>query len=348
MCRSTLALLGIALVLAACSGRGAQTDSASSGASRGGASGNTLIAYNAGSLARPLRAALDSFATPRGITIEQENAGSLETARKLTDLHKIPDIIALADYEVFPELLIPSQLTWYVQFARNRMVLAYTDKSRFANEINGDNWWRILQRPGVQVGRSDPNLDPNGYRTLLTMQLAARYYKQPQLYDRLLAAAPPRNVRPKEVDLVGLLQAGELDYIWSYESVAQGANLEYVTLPEQIDMGNPADSAFYAQATTRVQGKSVGDTLVVHGQPIVYGISIPTHALHRALAEQFLAWMLSSDGQRVLGAAKLDVLEHPVLVGTGAPAAITAVTGTTSVSSAAMTPVSKTTPASER
>ena len=136
MCRSTLALLGIVLVLAACSGRGAQTDSASSAASRGAATGNTLIAYNAGSLARPLRAALDSFTTPRGITIEQENAGSLETARKLTDLHKIPDIVALADYEVFPELLMPSQLTWYVQFARNRMVLAYTDKSRFANEIN--------------------------------------------------------------------------------------------------------------------------------------------------------------------------------------------------------------------
>ncbi|HEX6966790.1 MAG TPA: tungstate ABC transporter substrate-binding protein WtpA [Gemmatimonadaceae bacterium] len=334
-CRSARALLGVVLLLAACSGRDARRTVASSAASHGRDAGTTLVVFNAGSLARPLRAALDSFAAPRGITIEQENAGSLETARKLTDLHKIPDIVALADYEVFPELLMPGQLTWYVQFARNRMVIAYTDKSRFANEITSDNWWRILQRPGVQVGRSDPNLDPNGYRTLLTMQLAARYYKRPQLYERLLAAAPPRNVRPKEVDLVGLVQAGELDYIWSYESVAQGANLKFVTLPEQIDMSTPADSASYAQATTRVQGKSVGDTIVVHGQPIVYGVSIPTHAPHRALAEQFLAWMLSRDGQRVLREAKLDALEHPVLVGTGAPAAITAVTAAAAVSSGA-------------
>jgi molybdate/tungstate transport system substrate-binding protein len=180
----------------------------------------------------------------------------------------------------------------------------------------------------VQVGRSDPNLDPNGYRTLLTLQLAERYYKQPRLYDRLLAASPARNVRPKEVDLVGLVQAGELDYIWSYESVAQGANLRFVTLPEEIDLSNPADSSTYAQATTRVRGSGVGDTIVVHGQPIVYGISIPTKAPHRAVAEHFLAWMLSSDGQRVIKAAKLDALEHPVLVGTGAPAAIAAVTTT--------------------
>lgn len=320
MHRSPLALLGAAILLTACSGHETRQGASAAGDEA------TIIAYNAGSIARPLRAALDSFTTSRHIRIEQESAGSLETARKLTDLHKIPDIIALADYEVFPALLMPSQLSWYVQFARNRMVLAYTDKSRFANEIDTDNWWRILQRPGVQVGRSDPNLDPNGYRTLLTMQLAAKFYEQPQLYDRLLAASPARNVRPKEVDLVGLVQAGELDYIWSYESVAQGANLRYVTLPEQIDLSSPADSAHYAQAVTRVRGSGVGDTLVVHGQPIVYGISIPTQAPHRAVAEQFLAWMLSSDGQRVVRAAKLDALEHPVLIGTGAPAAITAVT----------------------
>src|SRR5690348_4529140 len=122
---------------------------------------------------------------------------------------------------------------------------------------------------------------------------------------------------------------------WTGDWSSDVCSSDLVTLPEQIDMSNPSDSAFYAQATTRVQGKSVGDTLVVHGQPIVYGISIPTNAPHGALAEQFLAWMLSSDGQRVLDAAKLDVLEHPVLVGTGAPAAITAVARTTTVSSVA-------------
>jgi len=43
-----------------------------------------LVVYNAGSLARPLRAALDTFAARERVRIEQESAGSLESARKLT------------------------------------------------------------------------------------------------------------------------------------------------------------------------------------------------------------------------------------------------------------------------
>ena len=66
-----------------------------------------LVVFNAGSLARPLRAALDTFAAREGVRVEQEQAGSLETARKLTELGRIPDVIALADYEVFPQLLVP-------------------------------------------------------------------------------------------------------------------------------------------------------------------------------------------------------------------------------------------------
>lgn len=281
-----------------------------------------LIVFNAGSLARPLRAALDSFALGAHVAIEQENAGSLETARKLTELHRIPDVIALADYEVFPQLLMPGQVTWYAQFARNRMVLAYTPRSRFAAEITPANWWQVVQRPGVQMGRADPNLDPNGYRTLLTMQLAQRYYRQPGLFDRLLAAAPARNVRPKEADLVGILQAGELDYIWSYESLARAAGLRWVTLPDSIDLGSPSDTAFYAEATVRVAGRTPRDTVVFRGQPIVYGLSIPTHAPHAALAARFVAFLFSDAGKRILRGARLDALAEPVLVGTGVPAGI--------------------------
>lgn len=294
------------------------------GCAGGGPAGETLVVYNAGSLARPLRAALDTFAVRAQVRIDQESAGSLETARKLTELHKIPDVIALADFEVFPQLLMPGQVQWYVQFARNRMTIAYTARSRFAGEMTGANWWRVLLRNGVQVGRADPNLDPNGYRTLLSMQLAEKLYRQPGLYQRLLAAAPARNMRPKEADLVAVLQAGELDYIWSYESLAQAAGLDYVNLPDSVDLGSPADSSFYARAAVSVVGRTPGDTIVFHGQPIVYGLSIPTAAPHPKLAERFLSFLLSADGRRVLRAARLDALEAPVLVGTGAPPAVAA------------------------
>ena len=280
-----------------------------------------LVVFNAGSLARPIRAALDTFATRHRVTIEQESAGSLESARKLTELDKIPDVIALADREIFPRLLVPSYMDWYAHFARNRMVVAFTDGSRHASAISPENWWRVLQRSDVEVGRSDPNLDPNGYRTLLVLQLAERRYGEPGLGDRLLARSPARNVRPKEADLVGLLQAGELDYIWSYESMAQAAGLRYVQLPPAIDLGDPSRAEEYGAASVRVAGRTPGDTLVFHGEPIVYALSIPRAAPHRELAETFVAWLLSPDGQRVLRAARLDALESPEIIG-DVPAAL--------------------------
>ena len=273
------------------------------------------MVFNAGSLALPLRAALDSFAAREHVTIEQENAGSLETARKLTELGKLPDIVAVADYEVIPLLLIPSHATWYAKFARNRMVLAYERRSRGAAEINTNNWWQVVTRPGVQVGRADPSLDPNGYRTLLVWQLAEQFYKQPGLARRLLATAPPSNVRPKEADLVGLLQAGELDYIWSYESIAQGVGVPYVTLAEEIDLSTSADSAAYSVASVRVAGKTPRDSVTMRGQPIVYAFTVPTQAPHPQIARKFADYLGSPDGKRVMRRAKLDVLDTFQIVG---------------------------------
>ncbi|MBW7933081.1 MAG: extracellular solute-binding protein [Gemmatimonadaceae bacterium] len=281
----------------------------------------TIVAFNAGSLARPLRAALDSFALREGVTVLQESAGSLESARKLTELGKIPDILALADEDVFPQLLMPAHTSWYARFAHNRMVLAHTHSSRGAVEITGDNWWQVLQRPGVETGRSDPELDPNGYRTLLVLQLAERHYGKPGLAKQLLAAMPARNVRPKEADLVGLLQAGEFDYIWSYESMAVNLGLPFVTLPAAIDLSSPAESTFYAQARVRVRGKGT-DSVEFRGRPIVYALSIPVGAPHPAIAEQFVRYLFSADGRRVLRQQGLDAFESPVIVGAGAPATL--------------------------
>jgi len=289
-----------------------------------GAGARNIVVYTAASVAIPLRAALDTFAAHEQVTVQQENGGSLDIARKLTELHQIPDVVVLADYNVFPKLLMPEQTTWYADFARNRMVLAFTDKSKFASEVDSANWPKILERPGVQLGRANPDLDPNGYRTLLTLQLAERYYEQPGLYDRLMKLSPARNVRPKEADLVGLLQAGEFDYIWSYESLAQATKLRYITLPAAIDLGTPADSAVYATATVKVAGKTPNDTLTISGQPIVYALSIPKAAPHPAAAERFVAFLLSPDGRRLMHAHKLDALGAPIIIGNGEPAAVRA------------------------
>ncbi|HZS59814.1 MAG TPA: extracellular solute-binding protein [Gemmatimonadaceae bacterium] len=269
-----------------------------------GAPADTLTVFDAGSLALPVKVALDSFAAHTHTVVQQENAGSLETARKLTELGRIPDVLALADYEVFPRYLMPKYVTWYTEFARNRMVITYTKGS-----ITADNWFDVLAKPGVEVGRSDPRLDPAGYRALLVWQLAEKYYKRPGLADRLLSNAPARNMRPKSADLTALVQTGDLDYAWEYESVAQAAGLSYLTLPKQIDLGDPGEAQTYGEASVRV------DTVLVRGEPIVYGLSIPTHAPHPGTAKQFVDFLLSAEGRVILRRAHLDVLDTPIRVG---------------------------------
>lgn len=277
---------------------------------------------NAASITRPMRAVLDSFSAHTGVKYELEPGSSLEIARRFTELDRRADVVLLADPELFPQLLMPKYANWYALFARNRIVLAYTERSRGAKEINGNNWRMVITRPGVEVGRSDPNADPSGYRTLLTMQLAEAYYREPGLFKRLLTAAPERNVRPREADQVALLQTKELDYIWTYQNLAENDGLKFVKLPDEIDLGNLADSAMYSRVTTRVLGKRQGDTVTMRGAPILFAFSIPINAENLPFAERFVAYVISADGKRVLRSQHLDVLDRVVPLGGKIPTVV--------------------------
>jgi molybdate/tungstate transport system substrate-binding protein len=278
-----------------------------------------LSVFNAGSLAYPVRELLAAFARRHpGVRPIQESSGSLEAARKLTELGKIPDVLAVADYGVIAKLLMPAYTTWYVSFASNAMVLAYSDRSSGAKEISGDNWWRVLLRPEVLWGLSDPVLDPNGYRAHMVFQLAESHYREPGLARRLEAAVRARYVRPSEAQLLGLVQAGELDYAWSYRSLAATAGLRWVTLPPQIDLSDPVRADAYALARIRLPGARLGsaDSVDFRGEPILYALTIPKAAAHPDLARSFVQFILSSEGQEILRQAGFTLLPKPQVTGT--------------------------------
>jgi molybdate/tungstate transport system substrate-binding protein len=273
----------------------------------------SIVVFNAGALALPLRAALDSFSAAHGYGVSQENAGSVETIRKISDLGRVPDVVAVADTALFARL-IPGRLTGPIALlGSSRLVLAYTNRSRFADEVNPKNWTDITTRPGVQVGRSDPTLDPAGYRALMAMQLAERYYKRPGLAAKLQRAASAANVRPKSADLVALLQTGNLDYAWEYESVARKLGLRFVSLPREVDLGDPTLAATYAVASVDIsapsseggQGGARRAPLVMRGAPIVFGAGVPKDAAHAEVGHQFITFLMSDEGRSILAASGL-------------------------------------------
>ena len=256
-----------------------------------------LILFHAGSLTVPFAAMEKAFETKYpGVDLQREPSGSSKAARKVSDLKKPCDIMASADYKVIDELLIPQYANWNIRFATNQLVLCYTDKSQYAREINGDNWYEILGREGVVWGHTDPNLDPCGYRSLMVIQLAEKYYKHPGLYDRLLADRPMENVRPKSVELVSLLQTGNMDYAWEYLSVAVQHSLKYVILPDQINLGNYQYDKLYAGAVVRVTGKRPGTFMNIKGKSCTYGVTLIKNGPNREAAVAFLAYMLDPNG----------------------------------------------------
>lgn len=287
----------------------------------GGGTAPPLVVFAAGSLARSLGAAADSFAVRTGQAVSVEPAGSLDLARRITELGQIPDVIALADEDVFPKLLMPAHVTWYARFARNRMVLA---RAAGRPSVHADtSWWQALVDPAMRVGRADPDVDPGGYRALMLFDLTERHVAHSGLSAALLAASPPKYVRPKSAELVALLQAGELDYAWMYESSARGARLAFDTFTVAIDLSREADSTWYATSVVRVAGASRSDTIEVRGAPIRYGLSIPAAAPRPAAGASFVEFLLSDDGRRILAREHLDVLARPLVVGQGAPVALT-------------------------
>lgn len=328
------AMLASAALVVGC-GRGGDAGATPGERARADTSGAPLTVFIAGSLARPMRAALDSFSARTGTTFTLETAGSLELARRLLDLGKDADVVALADEEVFPRFLMPARVHWYARFARNRMVLAYSDGAKGAAEASAGDWRHVLLRPGMAIGRSDPDLDPAGYRTLLLFQLAERHYGEPGLAQRLEASSPPTHVRPKSAELVALVQARELDYAWMYESSARGARLPFIALPPAVDLGEEALAAVYDSARVHVAGATMGDTLEMRGTPIRYGISIPTNAQRAALATAFVRYLFSDEGQRILHGEYLDVLPAPSIVGDDVPPTLDSLARASSVQATA-------------
>ncbi|MBW2039068.1 MAG: tungstate ABC transporter substrate-binding protein WtpA [Deltaproteobacteria bacterium] len=256
-----------------------------------------LIIFHAGSLSVPFEAMEKAFeAKYPNVDLQREASGSRKAARKVSDLRKPCDIMASADFTVIDGILIPEYANWNIRFATNRLVLCYTDKSRYARKINANNWYEILTRKGVVWGHSDPNADPCGYRSLMVLQLAEKYYKKPGLYQKLINSRPKENIRPKSVELVALLQTGNMDYAWEYRSVAVQHGLKFIELPDKINLGDYKCDGFYKQAVVTLTGKKPGTYIKKKGKSCTYGVTLIKNAPNREAAIAFLEYLLDPNG----------------------------------------------------
>ncbi|MBN1969457.1 MAG: tungstate ABC transporter substrate-binding protein WtpA [Candidatus Delongbacteria bacterium] len=260
-----------------------------------------LMIFHAGSLAKPFKEMKEAFeAENSGVEVLLEAAGSRACARKITDQHRQADVMGSADESVIRSLLMPEYADYCLNFVSNEMVIMYNEKSKYADEINSDNWYEILLKNDTEYGHSEPNKDPCGYRALMTWQLAEKYYKVENLNNKLIEARPIKNIRPKETDLLAMLDAGELDYLFIYKSVAEQHHSKYVELPREINLGSFDLEEYYKTASVELDGKNPGEKITEYGAPMVYGITVPNNAEHKELGEKFVEFVLSDKGQAIM------------------------------------------------
>ena len=277
-----------------------------------------LMILAAGTLARPFRDIDRLFAARYPDAVPQPQfGGSVKMAREITQLRQPADILAVADYSVIPQYMFgkdgkPGYADWYAGFARNAITFVYTPQSKYAADVTPANWYRVLARNGVEIGRSNPDTDPSGYQTVQMLSLAERYYKAPGLAARILANAPAANMRDTETSLIAALQLHQIDYLAIYRSDALQHHFRYLHLPARIGLSDPRDAAFYREAVARTKNGALP------GRPIVYAVTIPKRAPQPEWAQKYLALLLGPEGQAVMKKNGFGVLAPPYAVGEAA------------------------------
>jgi len=184
------------------------------------------------------------------VSLRTEAHGSATVARLVDDGKRDPDIVSVADTSLFDDPLSPS---WYAAFVTNSLVVAYdgdSDGGRAVAEAGVDGWYEPILDGEATLGRTDPDLDPLGYRTLFVLELASDHYGVADLRERV----PEREQVHPETQLISQFETGSIDAAVTYRSMAVDRGYDYVDLPAEIDLSDPAYADSYADAAYTLPG----------------------------------------------------------------------------------------------
>jgi len=219
------------------------------------------------------------------------SGGSRKFSQEIMNRNNNCDIFISSDFRVIKNMLMPNKAKWFLEFANNELVIAYTDKSNFADSISSDNWYRILLSDKVHFGRCDPDYAPIGYRTVLGIKLAERFYGQEGIKDRLLFK-DKEFIKPTETMVISMLQKQEIDFMFTYKSIAMQQQLKYIELPEQINLKSKSFESYYSMVSMKVSGRGPGEYIVHHGAPIRFGLCQILGSTNPKAAEAFLVFFI--------------------------------------------------------
>jgi molybdate/tungstate transport system substrate-binding protein len=158
----------------------------------------------------------------------------------------------------------------------------------------------VLQTTGLRFGRTDPATDPQGQNIIFTMLLAQNFYQQPGLAERILGGYQNPQQIFTEPSLLSRLEAGQIDASSGYLSATRSHHLPFVTLPDEINLSNPdMEAKWYKNVQFTITLPS-GKEATLNTQPLVFYATVLKDSKQPALAEKFVQFLQSPEGQKLL------------------------------------------------
>jgi molybdate/tungstate transport system substrate-binding protein len=252
-----------------------------------------------------------SFHNQTGNNFVGEGKGSMQVANLILDGFRRPDVFVSAD--TLPIIKIMNHdsplANWLVKFASAELVIAYNPNSKFAPDLakaaKGElPWYKVLEEKGFKFRRTDPELDPKGYYTIMAAKLANIYYNDSTIKDRILGSdRNPDQVYPEEV-LRSILESGQIDAIVAYKHEAVARGLPYITLPRQINLGDPNYNNFYNQTSYLFHSNQT-----IPGGTVFFSFTIPTTVRNMDGAISFSNFLISPQGKLALSQVGLNPIK---------------------------------------
>ena len=152
------------------------------------------------------------FQTKTGYTYTGEGRGSLQIANMILDGQRRPDVFVSAGTIPINNLINSTSIInkspvaqGLVKFVSGEMVIGYLPTSKFHTDLDKakkglEPWYQVLSEQGFKLGRTNPDLDPKGYYTILMSKLANWYYKDRNIKQKILGdIKTPNNYFPRKL-----------------------------------------------------------------------------------------------------------------------------------------------------
>ncbi len=315
---SLLGIVYVGLAAAGCS---------SSGSPKSGRPAGTVnVAYASSLQFLNSKVAGSAFTEAEGYSYSGTGASSGELSAEIAAGVIHPNVFeSVGAGNITP--LEPKFTKWYVQYAGTSMVVAYNPDSKYAGQFKAiasgkeplKNLFTLLATPGLKLGRTDPNIDPQGRDFIYMLELAQSYYHLPSdTVAKILGtssfgtASSPQIFAESSLD--STLQSGQLDASSAFITQAIELHLDYIPLPPAINLGDAALAAQYHKASVTVTGNATE-----HGSPQV--LDITTIGTPTPAAIAFIEYTLSSAGLAEYKQGGFTLLT-PTATGTGVPSAV--------------------------